>query len=45
MVDDRLQLSQNVKQKFAEKDENIRKANENWSKMEEELIGDRELEK
>lgn len=32
-----LQYSQDVKQKFSEqKDENIRKANENWSKLEEE---------
>lgn len=41
IIDDRLvlQFSQDVKQKFAEqKDENIRKADDNWSKMEETLL-------
>lgn len=48
IIDDRLvlQFSQDIKKKFAEqKDENIRKANNNWSKIEEALTGDRELEK
>ena len=42
IIDDRLvlQFSHDVKQKFAEqKDENIRKANDNWIEIEERLSG------